>query len=274
MQLPRGKFREIVRGVPLSPLLLELNEVQYTGILKLTWDTTTCTLVFQNGLVILAEYPPRTGDGAWEAVTRLGDQAVGAILSDLDAVQMKLVTEFNAPCLLSVPATPGRGSGGPKKVAVLARTDVAPQKQGPGPVPAAAPGARRPEAGLFPPQPPQPVRQEPEKGKKLPVFPVPPAAPSGRTGAPAPQSAPPATPPVGPREGKASAGPSAEYREGGTTPEPEPFHKGMDPATLANLEMAALDDMDVDHIATKIRKNARGIVKKLHLGHLMTEKDE
>ncbi len=274
MQLPRGTFREIVKGVPLSPLLLELNEVQYTGILKLSWDTSTCTLVLQNGLVILAEYPPQAGDGAWEEVSRLGDQVVGAILSDLDAVQMKLVTEFNVPCLLSVPATPRQGSGEPKKVAVPAGTDVAFRKQGPGPVPAAAAATRRPEAGPFPPQPLQPARREPEKGRKLPVIPIPPAAEAGRPGSPEPQSAPLSTPPAGPMERKALASPSAEYREGETTPEPEPFPRGMDPATLANLEMAALDDMDVDHIATKVRKNARGIVKKLHLGHLMTDKDE
>jgi hypothetical protein len=272
MQLPRGTFREIVKGVPLSPLLLELNEVQYTGILKLTWDSSSCTLVLQNGMVILAEYPPRAGDGAWEAVTRLGDQAVGAILSDLDAVQMKLVTEFNAPFLLSVPVLPGKSGGESQKVAVVAGSDMAPRKQGPGPVPAAAPGAGRQEAGLLLPQP--PVRQEPGKARTLPVFPIPEKTQAGRTGSPEPQSPPPAPLPVGIREGKASAGPWGKDREGRFTPEPEPGHKKIDPATLANLEMAALDDMDVDHIATKVRKNARGIVKKLHLGHLMTEKDE
>jgi hypothetical protein len=71
-----------------------------------------------------------------------------------------------------------------------------------------------------------------------------------------------------------TAGQKGEHPEGGTLREGEPIHGALDPVTLANLEMAALDDMDVDHIATKIRKNARGIVKKLHLGHLMTEKDE
>jgi len=274
MQLPRGKFREIVRGVPLSPLLLELNELQYTGILKLTWDTSTCTLVFRNGMVILAEYPPRAGDDAWEAVTRLGNQTVSGILSDLDAAQIKLVTEFNAPVLLSVPATPGKVSGGQKKAAVPTDIDIPPQKQGPVSVPAVSPGARRPEVGPFPSPPAQPIRQEPGKARKLPVFPPPRQTEAGRTGGPEPQSPPTATSPAEPLTGKAPAGPSVESRGAGTPPEEEPTPGGMDPVTLANLEMAALDDMDVDHIATKVRKNARGIVKKLHLGHLMTEKDE
>jgi hypothetical protein len=47
-----------------------------------------------------------------------------------------------------------------------------------------------------------------------------------------------------------------------------------DELALLHMEMSALDDVDVEHIATKIRKNAKGIVKKLHLGHLMTEKEE
>ncbi len=67
---------------------------------------------------------------------------------------------------------------------------------------------------------------------------------------------------------------SAESPGGGPVSGQGPSPQGMDPATLATLEMEALDDMDVDHIANKVRKNARGIVKKLHLGHLMTEKDE
>jgi len=274
MQLPRGKFREIVRSVPLSPLLLELSEVQFTGILTLTWGTSTSTLVFENGKVLLAEYPPRAGDGAWETITRLGDQAVGAILSDLDAMQMKLVAEFNPPCLLSTPSAPARGAGGPKRVAVLAQTEAAQRKEEPGPVMVAVPETRRPDA--------EPVMQPPratawrdtERGRKPPAFPIPPKVPPGRAGSPGPQSAPPAAPPVHLPPGKVTARQKGEHPEGGTLREGEPIHGALDPVTLANLEMAALDEMDVDHIATKIRKNARGIVKKLHLGHLMTEKDE
>jgi hypothetical protein len=274
MQLPRGKFREIVRNVPLLPLLLELNEVQYTGILKLTWDTSTCTLVLRNGMVVLAEYPPRTGDDAWETVTRLGDQTVGGILSDLDAAQMKLVTEFNAPFLLSVPATPGKVSGGLTKAAVPTDPVAVPRKQEPGPLPASSSGTRWPETGSIPSLPKQQIRQEPGKARKLPVFPPPESTESGHTGAPEPPSPLPATSPVGSSERRAPAGPPVESRGGIASPEQEPAPRAMDPVTLANLEMAALDDMDVDHIAIKVRKNARGIVKKLHLGHLMTEKDE
>jgi hypothetical protein len=49
---------------------------------------------------------------------------------------------------------------------------------------------------------------------------------------------------------------------------------GYDELALLHMEMSALDDVDVEHIATKIRKNAKGIVRKLHLGHIMTEKED
>ncbi|MBS1193880.1 MAG: hypothetical protein H6R28_280 [Methanomicrobiales archaeon] len=275
MQLPRGKFREIVRGVPLGPLLLELNEVQYTGILKTTWDTSTGTLVFQNGLVILAEYPPYAGDAAWEAITRLGNRSVGGILSDLDAVQMRLVIEFNGPFLLAVPATPGKGLAGPGKGPAPAGAPVPPRMSEPVPVPATGAAVQPPEPGLFPPRGAPSIRQEPAKA----------AQPIAAAGAVSFQSG--RTPGIPPRqtgtampapEGAAMARPmaalSADHLEGGTDPGPGHRPQEMDPATLASLEMEALDDVDVDHIANKVRKNARGIVKKLHLGHLMTEKDE
>ena len=62
----------------------------------------------------------------------------------------------------------------------------------------------------------------------------------------------------------------ASEQVGAEAPPPD----GYDELALLHMEMSALDDVDVEHIATKIRKNAKGIVKKLHLGHLMTEKEE
>jgi hypothetical protein len=90
----------------------------------------------------------------------------------------------------------------------------------------------------------------------------------------APQEASPATNPVRIPEaleevgyGHAAAGASEKAPGELTTP-------GYDETTLLHMEMSALDDVDVEHIATKIRKNAKGIVKRLHLGHLMAEKEE
>jgi hypothetical protein len=274
MQLPRGKFREIVRGVPLGSLLLELNEVQYTGILKINWDTSSCTLVFQNGLVILAEYPPYTGEAAWEAITRIGDQQVGGILSDLDAVQMRLVIEFNAPCLLARPATPGKGSTGSRKGPAPAGSPVPVRISGPVPVVAGGPAVPSQGTGPFPTQAAPLIPQEQKRVMGPPAAGAVPGQSSLPSGTPAPHTRP--DTPAG--EGPAGAGPLAmsvaDSLEGGTDTGTGPRPQVMDPATLASLEMEALDDVDVDHIANKVRKNARGIVKKLHLGHLMTDKDE
>jgi hypothetical protein len=270
MQLPRGKFREIVRGVPLEPLLLELNEAQYTGILKANWNSSTCTLVFQNGLVILAEYPPYAGDAGWNAITRLGNQSVGGILSDLDAVQLRLVIEFNGPFLLSVPVTPGQGPAAAGRRPVPAGSPVPPRMTAPVPVPATGSLDQSRETGSFPARAAAAIRQDAVKAE-LPV-PVPGGQPGHSTLTPAGSAG--AARPPREESGRSPAVPSEVYPGGGGGSGPAPSPQAMDPATLASLEMSALDDMDVDHIATKVRKNARGIVKKLHLGHLMTEKDE
>jgi hypothetical protein len=62
---------------------------------------------------------------------------------------------------------------------------------------------------------------------------------------------------------------AAEQAEGGGAPA-----DGYDELALLHMEMSALDDVDVEHIATKIRKNAKGIVRKLNLGHIMNDKED
>ncbi len=69
----------------------------------------------------------------------------------------------------------------------------------------------------------------------------------------------------GPARASATAGPAG----GEASPA-----DGYDELALLHMEMSALDDVDVEHIATKIRKNAKGIVRKLHLGHIMTERED
>jgi hypothetical protein len=273
MQLPRGKFREIVRGVPLGPLLLELNEVQYTGILKATWDTSSSTLVFQNGLVILAEYPPYAGDAAWDAITLLGNLQVGGILSDLDGIQMRLVLEFNGPFLLTAPAIPGKGSTGPVTGQVFKESPVPPRT--PEPVPAGVSAVQFHEPPPVPSRPNPSHRQEASRGGPTSLAPgvgsvQPGLLPATQDGTPGTTRPPRAVPPGAGAMVLPSVDTLKEGIDSGSGDRPP----AMDPATLASLEMEALDDVDVDHIANKVRKNARGIVKKLHLGHLMTEKDE
>jgi len=258
MQLPRGKFRSVIKGVALNSLIQELAEVRYTGVVTITRNHELVTLVIQKGRYILAEYGSLRGDPAWEAINMLGEANVDAILADFTDAGLKLATEFNGDCLLSSP--------------ILTRAFKVPRER------TREPGAREIPARPLPAPMVSPLSQGtsaafPAPGSPaaaMPSSPIPPAAtlPKGEgvAGAGAPGEA------AGARL-KAEQGrvPVPADGEGGGPSSPA---DGYDELALLHMEMSALDDVDVEHIATKIRKNARGIVKKLHLGHLMTEKEE
>jgi hypothetical protein len=230
MQLPRGKFRSVIKGVALNSLIQELAEVRYTGVITISRGREAIFLVIQRGRYVLAEYGSLKGDRAWEGITALEEATVDAILADFSDADLKLALEFNDPWLLSSQ--------------IITRVFKPPREKGREPVP-----PRRPQAQ--PPAPPGslPPEQEPAAGRENPAEALAAVAEvdAGYASAAVPEGG-----------GGAEAVPSDLYDE----------------LALLHMEMSALDDVDVEHIATKIRKNAKGIVKKLHLGHLMTEKEE
>jgi len=275
MQLPRGKFRSVIKGVALNSLMQELAEVRYTGTISISWKKEAITLVIQRGRYVLAEYGSLRGDRAWEGILALGETTIDAFLSDFSEPELKLALEFNEPCALSSQAVLR-----PPRSAREREREPPPRRE----VPARA-------AEAIP-------RAEPVKPPAQP-------APTGGYGSPPPpkkEAGPKEVPPkrdaapgeVPPRK-EGEAGESSAGREVAGAPpqawtkvdmsqaiamtteeagEEIPSLDGYDELALLHMEMSALDDVDVEHIATKIRKNARGIVKKLHLGHLMTEKEE
>jgi len=241
MQLPRGKFRSVIKGVALNSLIQELAEVRYTGVITISWRKGVISLVIQKGRYILAEYGSLKGDPAWEGMVALGETTVDAILSDFSDSELKLAIEFNEACLLSVQAVPR------------------------------VPRVLRGKA-----EEPAMVERPAERPPDLPAVtppPLPPAPPPMTEEAPAMETGSgeePGTPKAWTQVDMAQAIAIAQDQGGAEIPPPG----GYDELALLHMEMSALDDVDVEHIATKIRKNARGIVKKLHLGHLMTEKEE
>ena len=241
MQLPRGKFRSVIKGVALNSLIQELAEVRYTGVITISLRQEVISLVIQKGRYILAEYGPLKGDSAWEGMIALGETTIDAILSDFSDSELKLALEFNEACSLSAQAVP-----------------------------------RAPRVIREKPKEPVRVERPPERPLDLPVvspLPLPPGPPPVTGEAPAMEAAAeaePGTPKVWTQVDMAQAIAVAQDQGGVEIPPPG----GYDELALLHMEMSALDDVDVEHIATKIRKNARGIVKKLHLGHLMTEKEE
>jgi hypothetical protein len=258
MQLPRGKFRSVIKGVALNSLIQELAEVRYTGVITITRDHEMISLVIHRGRYVLAEYGPMKGDPAWEAINALEEANVDAILSDFSDAGLKLASEFNEACLLSSPIIT-RAFKAPRDKGKEPVTRERTPRLSPAPVPAPeAPASRAPPASPPPPE-------VPASG-----APAPPASPAPKGGGPPAPKADGEAPVAWVSGGPARAAATASGPGGGEAPPAD----GYDELALLHMEMSALDDVDVEHIATKIRKNAKGIVRKLHLGHIMTERED
>ncbi|HMA04420.1 MAG TPA: hypothetical protein VKO45_00680 [Methanomicrobiales archaeon] len=251
MQLPRGKFRSVIKGVGLNSLIQELAEVRYTGTISISWKREAITLVIQKGKYTLAEYGPLRGDMAWEEILALGETIIDAILSDFSEPEMKLALEFNDAWLLTPQAVLRPLRTPRERVRETAHPRAAPE-----PVARKAPPAEPARRAPVPAPPEEP--EIPPATKKVPARESPVIAEV------------PESPPAWTKVDMTQAIAMAADQAGEEAPPPG----GYDELALLHMEMSSLDDVDVEHIATKIRKNAKGIVKKLHLGHLMTEKEE
>jgi hypothetical protein len=265
MQLPRGKFRSVIKGVALNSLIQELAEVRYTGVITITRNHELVTLVIQKGRYVLAEYGPLKGDAAWEAINLLGEANVDAILADFTDAGLKLATEFNGACLLSSP--------------IITRAFRTPREKGREPAGMERPLRPSPAPMVSPLSPGIPAQGSPAPGTPtgIPATGTPEARvpPQAKDGGESPGVVPGEEPGAWAKAGQGSSAavPATGESVGQVSGQASPAG-GYDELALLHMEMSALDDVDVEHIATKIRKNAKGIVRKLHLGHIMTEKED
>jgi len=104
MDLPRGKFRSVKKGVQLGEMLDELVKTRFTGICTFSTDKTNGTLVLKSGEYVLSEIRDHLGDEAWTEIQSLADHTIDAILSDLDIPQLKLALEFNKNAFIKNPS--------------------------------------------------------------------------------------------------------------------------------------------------------------------------
>ena len=95
MQLPRGAFRDIKKGIGLESLLAELNEESFSGYCKIATDKAAATLVLKEGVIILARSGDHRGDAALAAMGKWRDEEVNAVLHTLSDAQLDLTLEFN-----------------------------------------------------------------------------------------------------------------------------------------------------------------------------------
>ncbi len=95
MQLPRGTFHSIKKGILFRLLLDEMEKTRFTGYCTISCGTETCTLVLNTGIFILADYAKSEGDAAWLKMQKMSDLKVDAGLTTLNAAQLQLTREFN-----------------------------------------------------------------------------------------------------------------------------------------------------------------------------------
>ena len=95
MQLPRGAFRDIKKGICLVSLLAELKEGSFSGYCKIETGKASATVVMKKGVIILAHSGDYGGAAALAIIGEWMDAGVDAVLHDLSETQLELALEFN-----------------------------------------------------------------------------------------------------------------------------------------------------------------------------------
>ena len=91
MQLPRGSFHSIKRGIVLHSLLDEMERSGFSGYCTISYDAVNCTLVLHSGNYILAECGKNEGDPAWLKILDLQSKKVDAALTGLSDAQAEII---------------------------------------------------------------------------------------------------------------------------------------------------------------------------------------
>ncbi len=251
MQLPRGTFREIKRGISVSVLLGELEKTGFSGICSFSFAESTGTLVFKAGKGILAKFLNRNGDAAWDELQKILDEEVDAALSTLDEAQIQLSLEFNKSSrlvkwALATPAKPPAQKAAHPHAdhpATPAPHHVPSPPQVPYKVP---PRAVHPAVPLATPTERAPAFHTPPAPAQKPIIPPRPA-PSARV---------PVAPPV--------QEPPAEKKN----PESEETNECSGPSSFDN-DIDTFDSMDLENVTAKIRSDCKTMIKQLNLEHLI-----
>jgi hypothetical protein len=107
LQLPRGKFHSLIQDEPLSALLDDLKKSGFSGYGSITIGEENGHLVLDDGICLLASFPPERGSAALQILQTMIDDLVRADLYQLTPAQMQLTMEFNRSYRVSI-ATSGR----------------------------------------------------------------------------------------------------------------------------------------------------------------------
>jgi len=98
MQLPRGTFHSMKKGLELGIIMEDLMKEHFSGTCSILSGNQSFDLVFQDGQVMLASGDSTCGDATMEIIANQRDSIADASLSALTSAQLKLTLEFNAEC--------------------------------------------------------------------------------------------------------------------------------------------------------------------------------
>jgi hypothetical protein len=107
MQLPRGSFYRIFKGITQSSLYQEMQQSGFTGTCTIATAAERGVLVVEGGQIVLAEFRSSIGQAALDEMRKFGEVEVSAELNAFTAAQMKLAREFNPGFGTQPPATQG-----------------------------------------------------------------------------------------------------------------------------------------------------------------------
>ena len=106
MQLPRGTFRSIQKGVRFSDILADLVSTRFTGMCTISSASLNGTLVFRSGVCVLAKIQDHYSDQGWAVLMENPDLTVDLAISDFNTAQIQLALDFNKKALVHLSATP------------------------------------------------------------------------------------------------------------------------------------------------------------------------
>ncbi|HPD74596.1 MAG TPA: hypothetical protein PKZ65_00890 [Methanoregulaceae archaeon] len=249
MQLPRGTFRSIQKGVNFREFLAEMVSSRFTGTCTISSVILNGTLVFRSGTCVLAKVQDQYGDRGWEEVMAVPDLVTDLALSDFNTAQIQLALDFNKKARVTMPMAP-----------VFAKTDH--------PVQSGKSISREPVRA------PSPIRREQKKRESPVVSSARETAGTAGILSPTPkdvrEEVPETAPEPAPEPARQEEGQRAEGSKE-AVPEDLPRKPDKTPGSLEESDLDMFDSMDLDDVALKIRKDCKIILKQLQLDHL-TEK--
>jgi hypothetical protein len=102
LQLPRGRFHSIKRGITLSDLIDDMRDTHFSGYCSLTMNQEAITFVAEDGICLLVDFYPERGSPALQIMQTSLEDEVTAELYTLTPAQMQLALEFNRDYRVSI----------------------------------------------------------------------------------------------------------------------------------------------------------------------------